>query len=99
MKAGAGALSARLRGCRVPVGEVNGEVFMKLMEAWCGTSWSRGVGIWQAIGIDRASTRVFLGVRRPHPEVGLQFEMDMLPLKWKAKKRCMDLAKGFKNVG
>ena len=33
MKAGASALSARLRGCRVPFGEVNGEVFMKLMEA------------------------------------------------------------------
>ena len=33
MKAGAGALSARLRGCRVPVGEVNGEVFMNLMES------------------------------------------------------------------
>ena len=37
MKAGAGALSARLRCCRVPFGEVNGEVFVKLMEAlvWC----------------------------------------------------------------
>ena len=45
------------------------------------------------------ATRVFLGVGRPHPGVGLQFEMDMLPLKWEAKKRCMDLAKGVKNVG
>ena len=37
MKAGAGALSARLRCCRVPVGEVNDELFMKLMETmvWC----------------------------------------------------------------
>ena len=33
MKAGAGPLSARLGGCRVPVGVVNGEVFMKPMEA------------------------------------------------------------------
>ena len=33
MKARAGPLSVRLRGCRVPVREANGEVLMKLMEA------------------------------------------------------------------
>ena len=35
------------------------------------------------------ATRVFLGVGRPHPKVALQFEMEMLPLKWEAKK-CME---------
>ena len=45
------------------------------------------------------ATRVFLGVGRPHPGVGLQFEIEMLPLKWEAKTRCMDLATGVKNVG
>ena len=36
------------------------------------------------------ATRVFLGVGRLHPEVGLQFEMEMLTLKWEAKK-CMEV--------
>ena len=36
------------------------------------------------------ATRAFLGVRRAHPKVGLQFEMEMLPLKWEAKKKCVE---------
>ena len=35
------------------------------------------------------ATRAFLGVWRLHPGVALQFEMEMLPLKWVAKK-CME---------
>ena len=31
------------------------------------------------------ATRVFLGVGRLHPGVALQFEMEMLPLKWEAE--------------
>ena len=31
-----------------------------------------------------------LGVGRPHPIAFLQFEMDMLPLKWEAARRAID---------
>ena len=34
--------------------------------------------------------RKFLGVGRLHPLVSLQFEMNMLPVKWEAMKRSME---------
>ena len=33
------------------------------------------------------AARIFLGVGRRHPLVSLQFEMDMLPVKWEALRR------------
>ena len=36
------------------------------------------------------SARYFLGVGRLHPLVSLQFEMNMLPVKWEAMKRSME---------
>ena len=36
------------------------------------------------------AARIFLGVGRLHPLVSLQFEMDMLPLKWEAIRRVFD---------
>ena len=35
--------------------------------------------------------RIFLGVGRLHPLVSPQFEMNMLPVKWEAMKRSMEL--------
>ena len=37
-----------------------------------------------------SAARVFLGVGRLHPLVFLQFEMNMLPVKWGAIKRSME---------
>ena len=58
------------------------------------------MGTWQAIGIGRASAftcnQGLLGSREATSWGCLQFGMEMLPLKWEAKKRCMDLAA---NVG
>ena len=34
--------------------------------------------------------RIFLGVGRLHPLVSLQFEMNMLPMKWVAMKRSIE---------
>ena len=36
------------------------------------------------------AARIFLGVGRLQPLVSLQFEMDMLPLKWEAIRRMID---------
>ena len=33
--------------------------------------------------------RIFLGVNRRHPKVSVQIEMDMLPIQWEARKRCI----------
>ena len=33
------------------------------------------------------AARIFLGVGRRHPLVSLQFEMDMLPVRWEALRR------------
>ena len=33
--------------------------------------------------------RVFLGINRHHPKTLLEMEMEMLPLEWAAKKRCV----------
>ena len=35
-------------------------------------------------------SRIFLGLGRLHPLVSLQFEMNMLPVKWEAMKRSME---------
>ena len=37
------------------------------------------------------TARIFLGVRRLHPSVSLQFVMRMLPLKWEAVTRAIDI--------
>ena len=37
------------------------------------------------------AARIFLGVGRRHPLVSLQFEVDMLPVKWEALRRGIEL--------
>ena len=36
------------------------------------------------------AARIFLGVGRLHPRVSLQFEVQMVPLNFEAKKRCIE---------
>ena len=33
---------------------------------------------------------IYLGVGRLHPLVSLQYEMNMMPLKWEGMKRCIE---------
>ena len=49
-----------------------------------------GAEVWGCGRQFECSCMVFLGVGRLHPEVALQIEMEMLPLKWEAKTRCME---------
>ena len=37
------------------------------------------------------AVRIFMGVGRLHPLASLQFEMNMLPVKWEAMKRIREI--------
>ena len=96
-KAGARALSEWLRKCRVAVGEVRGETFVKLMEVLVGSVLMYGAEVWGGggqlgpiEGVQMRAARIFLGVGRLHPLVSLQYEMNMMPLKWEGMKRCIE---------
>ena len=88
-KAGARALSEWLRKCRVAVGEVRGETFVKLMEVLVGCVLMYGAEVWggggqlgPVEGVQIRAARIFLGVGRLHPLVSLQYELNMMPLRW-----------------
>ena len=36
------------------------------------------------------AARIFLGVGRLHPLVSLQYELNMMPLRWEGMKRCIE---------
>ena len=97
MKAGAVALSDWLRRCRVSVGEVRGATFGKLLEMLVGLVLLYGVEVWgcgrQLKPIEEVqmrAVRIHMGVERLHPSASLQFEMNMLPVKWEAMKRSIE---------
>ena len=90
-KAGAMALSDWLRRCRATAGEVKGATFVRLLEMLVESVLLYGVEAWGCGGqfdavenVQMRAARIFLGVGRRHPLVSLQFEMDMLPVKWEA---------------
>ena len=105
-KAGRGAPSAWLGRCRVSVGEVKGRTFVKLLEALVGSVLMYGAEAWgccrQLNGIEQIqlqACKIFLRVVRLHPKTSLQIEMGMLPLRWEAKKRCIEFWHRIKNMG
>ena len=93
-KAGAKALSDWLRRCKATVGEVKGATFVRLLEMLIESVLLYGVEAWgcgrqlDAVeNVQMRAARIFLGVGRRHPLISLQFEMDMLPVKWEALRR------------
>ena len=93
-KAGAKALSDWLRRCRATVGEVRGATFVRRLEMLVESVLLYGVEAWGCGGqldpvenVQMRAVRIFLGVGRRHPLVYLQFEMDMLPVRWEALRR------------
>ena len=93
-KAGAKALGDWLRRCRSTVGEVKGATFVRLLEMLVESVLLYGVEAWGCGGqldavesVQMRAARIFLGMGRRHPLVSLQFEMDMLPVKWEALRR------------
>ena len=71
--------------------------FMKLREMLVESVLLYGAEVWGCGGqlrpvenVQMRAARIFLGVGRLHPLVSLQFEMNMLPVKWEAMKRSME---------
>ena len=94
-KAGARVLSERK--CTVAVGEVRGETFVKLTEVLIGLVLMYGAEVWGGGGqlgpveaVQMQAARVFLGVGRLHPLVSLQYELNMMPLRWKEMRWCIE---------
>ena len=79
------------------VGEVRGGTFGKLLEMLVGSVLLYGIEVWgcgrQLRPIEEVQMRaakIFMGVGRLHPLASLQFEMNMLPVKWDAMKRSIE---------
>ena len=93
-KAGTRALSDWLRRCRASVGEVRGETFRRLLKMLVGLVLLYGVEMWgcgRQLGpvenVQMRAVRIFMGVGQLHPLASLQFEMNVLPVKWESMKR------------
>ena len=52
-----------------------------------GEAWRCGGQLDAVENVQMRAARIFLGVGRRHPLISLQFEMDMLPVKWEALRR------------
>ena len=96
-KAGARALSEWLRKCRVAMGKVRGETFVKLMEMLGGSVLMYGAEVWggggqlgPVEGVQMRAARIILGIGRLHPLVSLQYELNMMPLRWEGMRRCIE---------
>ena len=53
--------------------------------------WGGAVQLGPLENVQMRAARIFLGLGRLHPLVFLQFEMNMLPMKWVAMKRSIEL--------
>ncbi len=90
-RVGARTLCALLRRCRVAVGEVQGQPFVKLLEAMVESVLLYGAEVWGCCRWMEALEQVQLraarmGVGWWHPRVALLYEMMMLPLVWEARR-------------
>ena len=93
-KAAAKALSDWLRRCTATVWEVRRATFLRLLEMLVESvllyrveAWGCGGQLDPVENAQMRAARIFFGVGRCHPLVSLQFEMNMLPVKWEALRR------------
>ena len=87
-KVGARALCVWLRKCKIVIGEVKGESFIRLLEALvdsvllygqrCGDAACRQTD--PLVQVQLRGARIFLGVGRLHPRSAIEYEMRMMPL-------------------
>ena len=52
--------------------------------------WGCGRQLKPIEEVQMRAVRIFMGVGRLHPLASLQFEMNMLPVKWEAMKRSIE---------
>ena len=93
---GRSALSMWMQRCRSSVGDLHIRTYRKLMAAMVDTVVMYGAEVWGCLGklqiieqLQMRGFRMFLGVSRYHPRTALGMEMDVLPLVWEARIRCM----------
>ena len=91
------ALYAWLHRCRACVGELRRGTFGKLLEMLAESVVMYGAqvcGCCRQLGeveqVQLWAMRIFLGVGRLRPKVSLLVEMEMLPLEWVAKLKCVE---------
>ena len=77
---------------------IGGRTFGKLLEMLVGLVLWYGIEVWgygRQLGsiekVQMRAVRIFMGVGRLHPLASLQFEMNMLPVKWEAMKRSIEV--------
>ena len=70
---------------------------MKLMEVLVGSMLTYGAEVCGGggqlglvEGVQMRVARIFLGVGRLHPLVSLQYELNMMPLRWEGMRRCIE---------
>ena len=98
-QAGSRALSDWLRKCRNAAGEIRGirRTFVRLMEMLVGSVLLYGAEVWGGGGqlepveqVQMRTASIFLGVGRLHPLVSLQYELNMMALRWEGVKQCIE---------
>ena len=65
------------------MGEVRGEVLVGLVLMYGAEVWGDRGQLGPVEGVQMRAARIFLGVGRLHPLVPLQYELNMMPLRWK----------------
>ena len=85
-----------MQRCRFSVGDLHIGTYRELMAAMVDTVVMYGAEVWGCLGklkiieqLQMRGFRMFLGVSRYHPRTALGMEMDVLPLVWEARIRCM----------
>ena len=78
-------------------GGVRGGTFGKLLEMLVGSVLLYGVEVWGCgrhlkpiEEVQMRAVRIYMAVGRLHPLASLQFEMNMLPVKWEALNRSIE---------
>ena len=95
-EAGRRALGACFSRCREEIGDMTVGIARKLMGSLVESTLMYGAEIWgcsrhlEAIEkVQLRALRMFFGVGTLHPKTSLWFEMQMLPLVWEARMRCV----------
>ena len=52
--------------------------------------WGGGSQLEPVERVQMRAARIFLGVGRLHPLVSLQYELNMMPLRWEGRKRFIE---------
>ena len=83
-----------LRKCKIAIGEVKGESFMRLLEALVDSVLLYGAEVWGCcrqtdplVQVQLQATRVFLGVGRLHLRSAIEYEMRMMPVYMGSKRK------------